>query len=194
MFRYLLCGFFTFSLINYSIAQKKYPNEASTGGKKISAAKPIDTQPGKNALALYNEGIKLKEGKKYAEALALFQKAILAQPDYGDALYQAGWCCNEKGKYNDAVPYLKKALEINKDYVSAMTELGYCDYALQNYNDALKQFNRALNISKTELSLYYSGLCYVGLKNKDEAMKKYNELKNMPSNYADKLKKMIEGL
>ena len=132
--------------------------------------------------------------KDDGEAMKYYFKTLNLNPENKKANYSIGWCYNNKNKYNDAVPYLKKAIEIDNNYVSAITELGYSDYSLENYDDALKQFNKAISIEKTELSLYYSGLCYVGLKQKGNAQRMFNELKEMNSSYAEKLKKKIDGL
>lgn len=128
------------------------------------------------------------------EAMKYYFRTLAIKPDNKKANYSIGWCYNDKEKYNDAVPYLKKALEADNNYVSALTELGYSDYSLENYDDALKQFNKAISIEKTELSLYYSGLCYVGLKQKGNAQRMLNELRDMNSDYADKLKKKVDGM
>lgn len=129
-----------------------------------------------------------------AEAIKIYKKTLDINPKNLAANYWIGWCYNELEKYNDAVPYLKKVIELDDKYVSAYTELGYSDYALKNYDDALFNFKKALAIEKTELSLYYTGLCYVGKKQKNEALKMVSDLKGMQSEYADKLQKKIDGL
>jgi tetratricopeptide (TPR) repeat protein len=147
-----------------------------------------------STVALNGIGTVYKDVKKDNDmALKSFLKSLNINAENKKTNYLIGWCYNDKGRYNDAVPYLKKALEIDSKYVSALTELGYCDYALENYDDALRQFNKALDIEKTELSIYYSGLCYIGLNQMSNAVRMYDELKEMGSDYAGKLKKKIDA-
>lgn len=185
-----------------------YANDASTYNELGYAYQQLENAD--DALKNYKKGLQLNSKSTTAcygiadvyrnlkkdvnEALKYYLKTLEIDAKHKKANYWTGWCYNDLEKYNDAVPYLKKAIEADDQYVSAITELGYSDYALQNYDDAIVQFKKAINIEKTELSLYYTGLCYVGKKQKTDALKYYNDLKTMKSDYADKLKKKIDPL
>lgn len=132
--------------------------------------------------------------KDPAAAIKLYAKTLEINANNIKANYWTGWCYNDLNKYNDAIPYLKKVIEVDDKYVSAYTELGYCDYALKKYDDALISFKKAFALEKTELTLYYTGLCFIGKKEKAAAIKMMNDLKAQNSNYAEDLKKLIDKM
>ena len=179
----------TYNELGYAYKELDNAEEALSNYKKAININPKSVT-GNNGVADVYRDLK----KEPAEALTYYLKTIEIDPKNKKANYWAGWCYNDLERYNDAVPYLKKAIEIDDKYVSAITELGYCDYALQNYDDALALFNKAIALDKTELNLYYAGLCYVGKNQKADALKMVTDLKAMNSDYADKLKKKIDGL
>lgn len=179
----------TYNELGYAYTKLKNADDAI---KNFNKSLEIN---GKSFYATNGLGDVYKDLKKnVAEALKYYLRAVDIEPGNKKSNYWAGWCYNDMGKNNDAVPFLKKAIEADGKYVNAITELGYSDYALQNYDDALAQFKKAIAIEKTDLSVYYSGLCYVGMKQKNDALKMYNDLKEMNSDYADKLKKKIDDM
>ena len=102
MFRQLLITAVSFLLININSAQTT-----------------------KTAIQDYDEGIKLQDSKKYAEAMVAFKKAITKNPNYKEALYSAGWTSNELKKYSEALPYLQKAKSLWPNEPKVYLELGY---------------------------------------------------------------------
>lgn len=179
----------TYNELGYAYTKLKNADDALKNYNKALTLKPTSVTANMG-IADVHRSLKSKP----ADAVRYYLKVIELEPNNKKANYWAGWCYNDMEKYNSAVSYLSKAIEIDGKYVSAITELGYCDYALQNYDEAIIQFKKALAIEKTELSLYYAGLCYVGKKQKTEATRYYDDLKTMKSDYADKLKKKIDGL
>ncbi|HEX2684933.1 MAG TPA: tetratricopeptide repeat protein [Ferruginibacter sp.] len=135
---------------------------------------------------------KLKKDQN--EAIRLYAKTLEINPKNINANYWTGWCYNEMGKYNDAIPYLKKVIEADDQYVSAYTELGYCDYALKNYDDALVSFKKAFTIERTELTMYYTSLCYIGKKDKQAALTMLDDLKAINSKYVKEVQEKIDNL
>jgi tetratricopeptide (TPR) repeat protein len=198
-------GFYTEALMSITKAYElnpsyvKYFNE--TGYTHIML------QNTDSALSWYGRAIKLdaksltalngradvyrKLKKDNTEAIRLYRKTLEVDLNNTNANYYTGWCYNELSKYNDAIPYLKKAIQADAGFVSAYTELGYSDYALKNYDEALATLKKGIAIEKTELSIYYSGLCYVAKKDKAAAEKIMNELVTMDSEYAGQLKDLI---
>ncbi len=179
----------TYNELGYAFTKLENADDAIKNYTRALEINP-KSMAGNNGMAEVYKDLK----KKPADAVKYYLKTISLEPNNKKANYWTGWCYNELERYNDAVPYLKKAIEIDGKYVNAITELGYSDYALENYDDALAQFRKAITIDKTELSVYYSGLCYVGMNQKSDALKMYNDLKTMNSDYADKLKKKIDNM
>ena len=174
-------GYTYLLLKNTDEALKNYNKAVSLDPKSLS---------GLNGIAdVYR---KLK--KETAEAINLYAKTLAVNSKNIKANYWTGWCYNELDKPTEAIPYLKKVIEVDDKYVSAYTELGYCEYSLKNYDDALTYFKKAFTIEKTELNIYYTGLCFVGKKDKASATKMMNDLKAQDSEYADKLKALIDKM
>ena len=109
------------------------------------------------ATGLYNDGIVLKDKKKYSEAIDLFKNAIAEQPTYKEALFEAGWCCNELEKYDDALSFLQKAKLQWPNESKVYFEIGYAYQQLGKAEEAKTNYNECLSINK-EYSLAYKAL------------------------------------
>src|SRR6187402_2905902 len=86
---------------------------------------PGFSQVTKEAQSFYDQGLKLKDEKKIAEAFEKFKQAIAINANYTEAIYQAGWCQNVLYNYRSAMDYLKKARENWSLIFKVHFELGY---------------------------------------------------------------------
>ena len=61
-----------------------------------------------DATAIYNQGVALMHEKKYAAALADFEKAVQAKPDFAEAHNNLAYCLRHQGpaKYAEALKSL----------------------------------------------------------------------------------------
>lgn len=96
---------------------------------------------------LYNEGLKLRQEKKYKEAVEKFSKATLANPNHFDSQYEMGWCLNELKSYSDAIIALRKARNLNPGMAKVHFELGYAFQQSSNPDSANKCYDRCLSIN-----------------------------------------------
>ncbi len=96
---------------------------------------------------LYNEGLKLRQEKKYKEAVEKFSKATLANPSHFDSQYEMGWCLNELKSYSDAIIALRKARNLNAGMAKVHFELGYAFQQSSNPDSANKCYDRCLSIN-----------------------------------------------
>lgn len=134
--------------------------------------------------------------QNYKKALDFYQTYTEKEPKIKSAefYYRKGYCENDLEKYEDAVTSLNKSIALDDAYANARTELGYSLYALGRYSEAIEQLNKSVSLNKQQLPVYYKGLCYVAMKRKSAAQEVYNDLKEMDSDYADKLKKKIDEM
>ncbi|CAF3810732.1 unnamed protein product [Rotaria sp. Silwood1] len=102
------------------------------------------TVQGQDAVALYNEGVKLKEAKSIPLAIEKFKQAIALNPNYSDAYYQMGWCQNDTKDYSGAIISLRQARILWRSTPKVHFELGYAfentgqtDSAIQSYHSCL---------------------------------------------------------
>lgn len=89
------------------VEQKASQINASTGG-------------GTN---LYNQGNHLANEGKLEEAIALWQQAIVAEPNLAEAYCQIGIIYRHQGKAKEAIPFLEKALELKSHLIAAHQNL-----------------------------------------------------------------------
>lgn len=109
------------------------------------------------AETLYNEGVKLKDAKKSAEALQKFKQAVALKKDYYAALYEIGWCSNDTKDYTGAMASLRKARVGWNNIPKVHFELGYAFDKLNMTDSAEKEYNQCLSL-KPDYSLAYKQL------------------------------------
>ncbi|HZM44614.1 MAG TPA: tetratricopeptide repeat protein [Burkholderiales bacterium] len=85
----------------------------------------------------------LHEGKS-AEALALFDAAVAAYPEYAEAHYQAGLALRELGRFEEAVARFQRAIDARHDFVDAIVHQGIAFLELRRYEEAEDSFKLAL--------------------------------------------------
>jgi len=110
-----------------------------------------------SATELYNEGIKLKDEQKSAEALEKFKKAVQLNPNYTAALYEIGWCSNEQKDYIGAMTALRKARPVWSTIPKVFFELGYAFEKQNMYDSAIASLNECLRL-KPDYSLAHKEL------------------------------------
>lgn len=141
------------------------------------------SQTPKTATQLYNEGIKFKDQKKYADAVTSFKKAIALDAGYKEALYQAGWCSSELKNYNEALSFLQKAKSLWPNEPKVYLELGYAYENLKKISDAKINYNKCLEL-KSDYALAYKYLGYLYYDEVDykKALENFNQYANYESN------------
>ncbi len=121
----------------------------------------INVSTAQTATQLYDEGIKLQDQDKNAEAIASFKKAIGKDPNYKEALYSAGWNSNELKKYSDALAYLQKAKTLWPNEAKVYLELGYACENLDKKTEAIENYNKCLSLDDGYALAYkYLGILY----------------------------------
>jgi tetratricopeptide (TPR) repeat protein len=117
-----------------------------------------------DATAIYNQGVALMHEKKYAAALADFEKAVQAKPDFAEAHNNLAYCLRHQGpaKYAEALSHYDKAIRLNPGLAEAYEYRGVLYVKMNRKSDAekdlakLKQLDPKL-ASKLEYSLKNNG-------------------------------------
>jgi tetratricopeptide (TPR) repeat protein len=135
-----------------------------------AGSQPVPESPVKSvkstvdANAVYNHGVALMHEKKYAAALADFEKAVQAKPDFAEAHNNLAYCLRQQGpaKYSEALRHYDKAIKLNPNLAEAYEYRGVLFVKMNRKNDAekdlakLNQLNPKL-ASKLEYALKNNG-------------------------------------
>jgi tetratricopeptide (TPR) repeat protein len=125
------------------------------------------------------EGSSLFKESKYAEAIELFNKAILSKPNYENAYLYKGRSYYRLCKLSLALECFEKCLSINSNYIPAYIFKGFSLQSLTKKDEAKKLFEKAneLNTDPNDSeNLHFKALTLDGLEQYDVAIKFYNKI------------------
>ena len=110
-----------------------------------------------NSIAHYNLGNFLIQTGRTDDAIAQYQLALHARPDYADAHYSLGNVLLQRGKVDDAIVQFQLALHARPDNASAHYNLGVALLQKGRAEEATVQFQAALQ-SEPGSAAAYNGL------------------------------------
>lgn len=100
----------------------------------------------KSANALCNYGFALADLRRFADAIANYDRAIELQPKHYNAHYNRGLALSSLAKYEDALAAFNKAETIDPHRFELFVARGQALFHLKRYGDALEACDRALDI------------------------------------------------
>jgi eukaryotic-like serine/threonine-protein kinase len=115
-----------------------------------------------NAIILYF-------GRRYDEAIQVFQNVINLQPDYAAAHLILGDTYAAKGQYAEAIAEYQKYITLNGETTSTLCYLGYGEAKSGKRDEALAILNK-LKTTKEYVSPAELAVLYVGLGDKEAAL------------------------
>jgi tetratricopeptide (TPR) repeat protein len=97
-----------------------------------------------DATAVYNRGVALMHERKYAEAVADFERAVKAKPDFAEAHNNLAYCLRQQGpaKYKEALAHYDKAIQLNPNLAEAYEYRGALFAKMNRKEDAEKDLAR----------------------------------------------------
>ena len=104
----------------------------------------------RDATAHVNRGKAFLAGKRSAEAMDAFRKALEISPRLDEAHYQLGLCHRMKGDTEAAIAAFRKALEANPDHVRAHGNLGLLEVEAGREESAAAEFAAAVRLDPTD--------------------------------------------
>ena len=109
-----------------------------------------------------NEGGILYFGRRYDEAIQVFQNVIQMQPDFAVAHAYLGYTYAAKGQYAEAIAAYQKEISLNGETPSTLCYLGYAYAKSGKRDEALAILNKLKttkdHVSPAELAILYDGL------------------------------------
>src|SRR5215470_376893 len=137
---------------------------------------------------LLNRAIACHRQGQLAQAEALYQQILRAQPRHFDARHMLGVIRYQQGRNAEALELVETALKLSPRSDRALSNQGLILYALRRYEEALASFNKALAIEPTSVdALNNRGNALQGLKHYDEAVDSYQRALKLRPNYPDAL-------
>jgi protein O-GlcNAc transferase len=141
-----------------------------------------------NASYFCSLGNALQAMKRFAEALAGYDKALALNSGYALALYNRGNVLLEMNRFGEALASYEKALELKPDYVEALGNRGLALQMLERFEEALTSYDRALALNPG----YVEALCNRGntfqkLERFEQALASYDEVLALKPDFAQGL-------
>ena len=91
----------------------------------------------------FDEGTRHMKAKRYAEAVAAFQQAVKARPDFAEAHSNLGYSLRNTGRLDQAIAAYREAIRLKPDLVEAHEYLGVA-YLLKGDRQAAMEEYRIL--------------------------------------------------
>ncbi|MGA2272597.1 MAG: tetratricopeptide repeat protein [Bryobacteraceae bacterium] len=92
---------------------------------------------------LSRQAVEARDGKRLAEALTLFRKALQLKPDWVEGLWEAGSIEYDQDQYKECSADFQKLAALTPGQAPGWTMAGVCEYQLRDYDAALKSLLRA---------------------------------------------------
>ncbi len=125
------------------------------------------------------------KAKRYAEALAAFERAI--QLDAKDATVHngKGLALTELKRHAEALAAFERAVQLDPNFANACINLGLTLYNLNRYGEALTACDRAIRLESSNATFYnLKGLALAGLGRNQEALAAYEQTVQLNPNLA----------
>ena len=95
----------------------------------------------------YNEGCRLLQAGKFADALKMFQLSVALNPKLADGWNNVGFCANHLDKLEEAEAAFRKALEFDPRKMISWCNLGNLLKDTSRFEEALEAYERAARIN-----------------------------------------------
>ncbi|MGF1492953.1 MAG: tetratricopeptide repeat protein [Microcoleaceae cyanobacterium] len=144
--------------------------------------------PGKQASQLYNQGNVLLDQGQLAEAVALYNQALDADPEFSWAHHKLGDAFAQQRDWQAAIQAYQKSIEIQPNFFWSHHNLGNAFSEISQWQDAAASYIRALEIDEYFCWSYYNLATSLWHSRQHQAavfayIKAYKILNNLPGIY-----------
>src|SRR3990172_11078884 len=139
-------------------------SESTNTTKKDSPLNHLDV-----ANEQYKQGLNYAKYGLYDEAIEMYKKSLLREPNNSDAYKNMGIAYLQKEKYDEAIEALRKVIELKpKDY-DACYSLGTAYFDKGVYDKAIENFKKTLHISPEHKATFFLlGIAYAKVGKYDD--------------------------
>ena len=127
------------------------------GGAELALRKALELSPNDvQAEALLGWALMLQE--KYDDALLMFQKVLMRQPQNALARINVGYICLKKGIFGEAIEHLSRAIRLDNDKKASLYAhfyLGLVYLERDMFEDAQTFFRKTITLGPGLIEAYY---------------------------------------
>jgi tetratricopeptide (TPR) repeat protein len=130
-----------------------------------------------DAIGWFEQGNAFMKNKNYSEAIRVYDKAIIFEPDYFEAWNGKADALNRAQQFTEALEASDLVLVLKPDYVQGWINRGYILYNLGRYDEELKAYETAITIDPLSPDAWFNkGYSLAGMKRYDEAIAAFNKV------------------
>jgi len=135
---------------------------------------------------LFLKGNKLFAENKFAEAAAIFEKAISLNDTQWGYYFNLGLCYKKMGQSEKAVEVFQQSLKLNPESFIITKELGEALAKLGHYDDADEHYQKAVELNQDDPDVYYNyGVVLINLGKSPEALEAFQRAIELNPEHAD---------
>lgn len=132
------------------------------------------------------KGIDSLQDYQYQEAIASFNKALLANPSDTILYFYRGYSYLRLQQYDRAVADLEKATMLDQTNADAFSSLAAAYLEQKKYEDVISNATKAIILNPKDAASYFNrGIAYNFTKRYDEAYRDFEEVVNLEPNNED---------
>jgi len=137
------------------------------------------------AQSLFEQGFALHQAGRLGEASALYEQALLAEPDHFDIVHLLGLVCAQTGDMQRGAALMQRAVELNPNVPAAFSNLGWALGELGRFDEAIASCRRAIALAPGSVEAHANlGIALAAAGRLDEAVAGFDQTLALNPTYA----------
>ncbi len=142
--------------------------------KKEKVMKEYDNS---QATSYFKEGMRLKTGERFDEAIDYFSQSISLNPTFSEAYYQRGHCKGLMARLEASIEDYNKAIELDQNNDEALNGRAATSAELGNDASALKDYTKAIKLQPNNVEyLINRAVLELKINQLDDALSDLNKV------------------
>lgn len=143
-------------------------------------------RPLQSAQTIFDEALRNHLAGRISEAIAGYERAILAKPDYAEAHNNLATALLAEGRLEDAVARYRRALLLKPDYAEAHSNLAGALIMQGRFADGVPCYERAIALNPGRADIHYNlGIALATQGRTDDAAERYRHALALRPDYAE---------
>ena len=156
------------------------------GATRKKASGPAKPPPSPEAVRLFEEALTLHRARRFAEALAIYDKAIALMPDNAVVYSNRGIVLQGLRRFAEALASYDKAIALNPGYADAHSNRGNALQDLKRFEEAVASYDEAIALKPDHANARNNrGNALSALKRFEMALASYDAAIAVKPDYAE---------